>query len=85
MIVGPRKGQCWVLVDIKLFSYSDAVRLYIGTINGLALNGMDRSNRTITELFLKVGQIYAIMGDYKLAELSFMYAWKYFIFTYILL
>ena len=53
-------------------SYAEATALYLATINGLALNGTDRSSRVITELFLKVGQIYAIMGEAKLAELSFM-------------
>ena len=52
--------------------YDEAAQLYQATIDGLALNNIPRNSRKITELFLKMGQIYAIVSDYTQAELSFL-------------
>ncbi|XP_063693196.1 uncharacterized protein LOC134825046 [Bolinopsis microptera] len=60
-------------IALQLECYKEAINLYMATINGFALNGIERSNRTVTELFLKIGQIYAILGEYKLAEMSFLH------------
>jgi len=60
-------------IALQLECYLEAINLYMATINGLALNGVERNNRSITELFLKIAQIYAILGEYKLAEMSFLH------------
>lgn len=60
-------------IALQLECYREAIDLYMATINGFALNGIERSNRTVTELFLKIGQIYAILGEFKLAEMTFLH------------
>lgn len=60
-------------IAFMLECYPEAIKLYTATINGRALNGIPRSDRMVTELFQKVGQLHALNGDYKWAELSFMH------------
>eukprot|EP00116_Pleurobrachia_bachei_P008471 sb/3468733/ len=60
-------------IALTLERYAEAAQLYQVTIDGLALNNIPRNSRKITELFLKMGQIYAIISDYTQAELSFLH------------
>lgn len=60
-------------IAVQCEDYKTAVTLYKVTVEGFVRLGMCRSDRIITEYLLQIAQLYAVLGENRLAEVGFVH------------